>query len=198
MIRRYARIKQRGDTIIEVMLAVSIFALLASGTLAIMNQGTATTIRTLEITQARQSMNDQAELLRYLQQSVVAGTAGPNKATWDTIGTSYVVTKASPFGTSGGQCPASLPSYNPFVLFPSAGTISIQTNNVLYGNGGNSAYPRLQQNGGLYQGTYGLWVEAEKATSSQNYIDFHIRTCWYAPGSGQPITLGTIVRLMTS
>lgn len=35
--------------------------------------------------------------------------------------------------------------------------------------------------------------EIEKTTPE--FFDFHIRTCWYAPGRAQPTTIGTIIRL---
>ena len=43
----------------------------------------------------------------------------------------------------------------------------------------------------------GMWIEAIRSTPSAGtaYTDFHIRACWYAPGTNQPMNLGTIVRL---
>ncbi len=45
----------------------------------------------------------------------------------------------------------------------------------------------------------GLWVIARKSATTDNsqpeYYDFHIYSCWNAPGSDQPTTIGTIVRL---
>ena len=190
---------ERGDTIVEVMFAVAVFAFLAAGSLAIMNRGIATTQRSLEITQVRQAMNDQAELLRFVQQDSLSG-GNSYGATWKKITTDFAQTSASDFNhmISGDQCTQSLGSgTHPFALFSSS-TSSIQpeTQNVLYSDNGASAYPQVQVNqSGGYTGTYGLWIEAEKKSSDQNFIDFHIRACWDAPGSDVPVTLGTIVRL---
>lgn len=47
----------------------------------------------------------------------------------------------------------------------------------------------------------GIWVisvrsEQKDANSDKpEYFDFHIRTCWYAPGHAYPSTIATIVRL---
>ena len=53
----------------------------------------------------------------------------------------------------------------------------------------------------------GIWIIAvrdktDSANSSANknnvipeFYDFHIRTCWTAPGRARPSTIGTIIRL---
>jgi hypothetical protein len=44
----------------------------------------------------------------------------------------------------------------------------------------------------------GIWVIAVNdgsGNSSSEFYDFHIRTCWYAPGHDLPSTIATIVRL---
>ena len=47
----------------------------------------------------------------------------------------------------------------------------------------------------------GIWVFAVYSENHDNmysvpeYYDFHIRTCWYAPGNAFPNTIGTIIRL---
>ena len=57
---------EQGDTIVEVLFAVVVFALVAVGSMSIMNQGTATAERSLEITLVRQQMDAQAEAIRYI------------------------------------------------------------------------------------------------------------------------------------
>lgn len=50
----------------------------------------------------------------------------------------------------------------------------------------------------------GIWVIAVKDQTKSSssgieltpeFFDFHIRTCWYAPGRNRPSTIGTIIRL---
>ena len=46
----------------------------------------------------------------------------------------------------------------------------------------------------------GIWVIAVRSNadtdrSKSEYYDFHIRSCWYAPGQNTPSTIATIVRL---
>ena len=63
---------KRGDTIIEVMMAIAIFALLSILTINLMNSGINNAQRTLEFTMARNEIDNQAEALRYIHQSYVA------------------------------------------------------------------------------------------------------------------------------
>ena len=64
---------QRGDTLIEVIFAFTVFGMLAIGAIATMNQGTASAQRTLEITLVRQEMDSQAAVLRYIKAENASG-----------------------------------------------------------------------------------------------------------------------------
>lgn len=63
---------QRGDTIIEVIFAVTVFSMVAVGGLALMNQGAAMAQRSLEIGMVRDQMDAQADALRYLHGTYIA------------------------------------------------------------------------------------------------------------------------------
>lgn len=186
---------QRGDTIVEVMFAIAVFAFLASSSLAIMNRGIATTQRSLETTQVRQAMNDQAELLRYAEQDALSGG---NSQLWaQLISNTYAEKDASTYGLlTDGRCPTRAnqlgSDIHPFIVDPT--TMKIKTT-ALLGGSSSVAYPQLVYNAnGGFVGSSGLWVESVPEESS-HYVDFHIRACWDAPGSDVPSTLGTIVRL---
>lgn len=200
MLRAAVRVKERGDTIVEVMFAIAVFAAVAAGALAIMNQGAATTQRSLEITQVRQAMNDQAEALRFVQQEYFSSGGQAQKSLWETAIRSTVRSSASSFGKlrSDGSCLTTSDIQNsgayPFALNLSQNTISVITSSSikLGTQPPDRAYPGIANNQ-----AYGLWVEAVRPTAAddKNFIDFHIRACWDAPGSNVPMTLGTIVRV---
>ena len=59
-------VNMRGDTIIEVLLGITIFSMVAVGAMAVMNRGAAIAQQSLEITLARQQVDVQAEMLRYI------------------------------------------------------------------------------------------------------------------------------------
>ena len=66
------RIREAGDTIVEVMFAIAVFSAVAVGGLGIMNKGIAISIQSLQLTLVRQEMSNQAELLRYVHDGYVA------------------------------------------------------------------------------------------------------------------------------
>jgi type II secretory pathway pseudopilin PulG len=205
---RLVRSHQQGDTIIEVLFAVAVFAMVAVGSLAIMNQGTATAQRSLEITLVRQQIDAQAEAIRYIHQAYVAtyqqGAAPTGTAAEWVKMTSKTVGKgadgASEFGQiTGNSCPATVPGERPFVL--NAHTATVWSGTPLMVAPAGSTLPPFAQvayntDSSINQ-TYGMWIEAVPSAQDggPGFVDFHIRACWDGTGSSAPMTLGTIVRL---
>lgn len=199
--------RQAGDTLIEVLFAVTVFALVVVGALSLMNQGTATSTRSLQITLVRQEIDNQAETLRFLSSSYVSTFyRGYNPNTTDATTTpaeeyfktlrdirNRGATSVTKFGGTGTTCQT--PPAGSFVFNPKLATYQPYDANKI------AAADTFSQ---LAYGTddtitsaRGLWVEAVRSTpaSGTSYVDFHIRACWYPPGSGNAMNLGTIVRL---
>lgn len=203
---------QAGDTLIEVLFAVTVFSLVAVGGLAIMNKGITTSQRALEITLVRQEIDAQAETLRFLQHSYVAAyksgatypvsTPAGQWASMITSITSTGTVNASSFGTAS-SCNA--PPAGSFVLNsrkatfvpPSAGVLQPAQiySRVMFDVSDNISAL-------VGQGAQGIWIEGVRSATSGDpnqanagYTDFHIRACWSSPGQSMPVTLGTIVRL---
>lgn len=199
---------QTGDTIIEVLFAVSVFAMVAVGSLAIMNQGTASAQRSLEITLVRQQIDAQAEAIRYIHQSYVAafqkeGTAPTGTAAeWIKMtnkATGNGANNASPFGNYGSSCPDTVPGEKPFILNARTATVSA-ARPAMASPPGASLPPFAQviyNSDSSINQAYGIWVEAipSSGTDGPGFVDFHIRACWESPGNSAAMTLGTIVRL---
>lgn len=201
--------KERGDTIIEVLFAVTVFAMVAVGSLSIMNQGTAAAQRALEITLVRQQMDGQAQAIRYIHKAYVAayqkdGVAPTGiAAEWAKMTnktTGKGATAASEFGTtSGTSCPTSVQGEKPFLVNAHTATL---WNGVPAMNAppGASLPPYAQviyNPDSSINSAYGMWVEAIPSINvdGPGFVDFHIRACWDSAGSSNPMTLGTIVRL---
>ncbi len=186
---------QKGDTIIEVVLAFAIFSLVAIGTMAILSSGVSTTQRDLEISLVRQQIDSQAELLRYLHdtQHNVAGS------TWENILSSKVVNSPTPLS---GSCDGSFPSA--FYIQP-----TINANPTLT----TISAPSIPGSAYVTPTTYamvdyanaksqGVWIQVTKAqvqtqnpSSAVNAYDFYIHACWDAVGVNSKMTSGTIVRI---
>lgn len=207
---RIATQGNRGDTIIEVLFATAIFAMVSVGAIVIMNRGVATAQRSLEVTQVRQQMDAQAEAIRFIhdsyvesfrKDSVATGTAAEwVKMTNPVTGKGAANASTFGIGTGDTKCPANAPGEKPFVLnthtasvwgtvppmFPPSGMSTPPFAQVVYNPDSSIAT------------SYGIWVEAVPSSTGvaqAEFVDFHIRACWDSAASVIPVTLGTIVRL---
>lgn len=199
---RHAQRNDRGDTLIEVLFAITIFAMVMVGALSIMNQGVSAAQRSLEITQVRQHVDAQAEAIRFIHSSYVSAYApGVTFAPTDTSAAAQwpkmiarSVSMATPFvGTAGTVCPT-----------PSNGFV-VNVQSLRYVPFGGSVY--VPSPAVAAQVTFpadstarseGVAVQAVRspATPTANgYVDFHITGCWSAPGMSRLMTIGSIVRL---
>lgn len=199
------RRSESGDTLIEVLFAITVFALIVVSSLSIMNQGVATSQRALELSLVRQQMDAQADTLRFLQSSYVqaygagitynaSDPASPAKEYYKIIQQVRTVTSASQFGT----VPCGTPPTNSFILNTRLATVETTATVFKY----PTTFAQLKYNNTTNQllipgGSEGLWIEGVRSSQTGNngYIDFHIRACWDAPGLKEPMNLGTIVRL---
>ncbi len=197
----------RGDTLIEVLFAVTIFSMIVVGALSIMNQGTSASRRALETTIARQAIDGQVETLRFMHESYVAdyqsgASYNLSDATTSPAEEYYVIIRNAidhPKTTASNlalntTCPNTAPAYS-FLVNP-ANARAVMSSAMLQKA---DVYPELTYNSsGVLTAGKGLWIEALRstdATTDAGIIDFHIRACWQALGSKTPVTLGTIVRL---
>ncbi len=199
--------RDRGDTLIEVLFAVSVFSLVAIGGLAVMNQGSAASQRSLEITLVREQMDAQAETLRFLNSSYVAAfrsgasyAANTPAGQWalmsDNIKT-YPIANNTQLGATA--CPTTY-QRGSFVVNPQLATFvqGVQRPATTFAQ---INYVTGQQ---MISSADGIWIEAtsydpttsgDTAQLNIGYIDFRIFACWDSFGQELPVTLGTIVRL---
>ncbi len=202
---------QRGDTLIEVLFAVSIFSAVAVGTIVIMNQGIASAQNALEINLVRNQIDTQAELLRHLNSAKLTSigrNATTESAEWDkAVGAGSESSNAAhqPSAvadsydsiTTFDQCrPDNLPA-NAFFLDPKTGQVSRNFTPTV-------TFSQIQTPAGLPTESNMLWIQPVSSANDNStttltltkYYDFHIRACWDSSGAGGGVMkLGTIVRL---
>lgn len=203
----------RGDTLIEVMFAMAIFSLVAVGGLSIMNQGVATAQRALEITQVKEQIDAQAETLRFLNSSYISafgsGTTNvlntPAKEWSDMLtyidSSSHLAASSFGDGKSCQEYMVNRASSKSIFIFDTQNAKFVRKNTIPFNLATGIA--QIKYSGVAISSTEGLWIEAirQKNTlapatqKNADYIDFHIRACWDAPGSAVPVTLATAVRL---
>lgn len=188
---------QAGDTLIEVLFAVTVFSLVAVGSLSIMNQGTATAQSSLETTLVRQEIDAQAETLRFIHDSYIAAYPSiPDDLTKPSTRWSAIAGKSAGVvsATKYGECPTTLPS-GAFVLNTKTAKMEIAKFTPTVPT---YAQLRYTDSGTVLSSAEGIWIEAVPSTGgagTSSSIDFHIRACWDSSRQDTPMTLGTIVRL---
>lgn len=202
--------RERGDTLIEVMFAVAVFAMVAVGSLSIMNQGVAAAQRSLEVTLVRQQMQAQADAIRFIHDAYVTayqqGSAAPTgiAAEWTKMTVDHAESQASPFGVAAATtCPSVVPGSNVFPFIVNARTAAVWSQPPSMAPPANGTLPPFSQviynTDSSIAHAYGMWVEAvpsgPQPGGAVRYVDFHIRACWDSVGTNHPMTLGTIVRL---
>ena len=199
---------ERGDTLIEVLFAVTVFSFIVVAALNLMNQGVAASQRSLEITTVRQQMDGQAEVLRFLHESYVdayqpgavyaEGTpAGEYKKIID-FAKAGARTSASPFNGGGTTCTIPADASKDFILNPVSATLVTTTINPTVFEKAPIFAQLTYKSDNTLDRSQGMWVEAVRSAengTTAGFIDFHIRSCWSVPGTDAPMNLGTIVRL---
>lgn len=192
------RHESRGDTLVEVIVAFTVFTLVAVGTSSIMNRGVAIAEQSLETTLVRQQIDAQAALLRYARSI--------DSSVWQTIRTQAATMPTIP-DTSPDTCSATAPAGSFMLSVDTSGGDGTLTYHELtttpspYSPAAVNSTFDASYNGGGGPTFYGIWVVPTIAdtgaspTINTEAYDMHIGTCWYVPGTSRPYSLGTIVRL---
>lgn len=208
--------RQRGDTLIEVLFAVSIFSAVVVGTIVIMNQGISSAQNALEINLVRNQIDTQAELLRHLNNAKL--TAIGRNATTDSAEWDKAVGRGAASGNNSYLPSEEADDYNKITTFEqcnddknipaNAFFIDPKTGKVLRSDRIRDAvtFAQIQTLPGDTQSISNrLWIQpvssardtkSNETLTLTKYYDFHIRACWDSPGAGGGVMkLGTIVRL---
>ncbi len=200
MLGRVNHRTQVGDTIVEVLFAVTIFSLIAVGSLSIMNQGLAVAQRALEITLVRQQIDSQADALRFLNGRYIAdyGKNGQASSDWNEVIAKNSVRsgQVQDFDTMVADKRCVLPVNTYFTL--DLNKMWTPAEAVMKPTTDTATYSQVRYEGDDVRAE-GLWIQAVKVDATTpggvGYYDFHIRACWDSPGQDVPLTIGTIVRL---
>lgn len=177
--------RQRGDTIVEAVIAFAVFGAVAVGAMVVMNRGVAMAQRSLEVTLVREQIDAQADMLRYIRDN------GGN--TWDEL-ISNINTSPQPISSNMASCPT--PSSPSFFLTGAAGAVPSVKSATDAGNFITPVtYALVDHN---TKKSSNIWIETTRAQGSGASVkayDFRIHACWQSVGGDNPVTLGTIVRL---
>lgn len=174
---------RRGDTIIEVILAVTIFSLVAVGALTIINSGLSMAQRSLEITLVRQQIDSQAEMLRFINQN--------NPDLWQQI-LSKKLSGPALSVLDVDTCPDFSGSPDAFFIGAFDGGEALRLQGMGSFQQEPATYARVQ--GDISQGVSVQLASVGGGTGPGAY-DAYVQACWSSPGASRPMTMGTIVRI---
>ena len=186
----------RGDTLVEVLLGVTIFSLVAVVALETMNRGMAIAQYSLETTLVRQQVDAQAEMLRYAHDM--------KNDTWKKLVDNNSVSVSAVNSNEGNLGAEKCPDDFSTKEFALAATPSLASKISILNNPGDykaaETYARVDSD---TKKTYGISVRLVKPSTTtgsrdSNKYDAYIKACWMPVGSKMPATIGTIVRLYDS
>ncbi len=174
---------ERGDTLVEVTVAMAVLGLMLAASLAIINRSLMGVSNAVERTSIRASLNTEVELLRYIFDDQVANKKLVDDIVNNTKSNQNVESRGCEIGDKS------------FTLYDTGNQAEPVAKNeftpdykVAEHVGGKPGISRQGQHNGI-------WIEGDKhpggaGNSMPGYIDFYVRACWtpYAaqqPGSGR-------------
>ena len=177
---------ERGDTLVEVTVAMAVLGLMLAASLAVINRGLMGVSNAVERTSVRASLSSQAELLRYVFDDPVT-----NKNVYEQIlkrtkpnnnlgqngckigGGGFYLSVNNKTGTSPVE-PVEMHELDPAKTQQLANNVYGQPEAGRIGNSNESN---------------GIWIEGDKHDAQNGmpgYIDFYVRACWTPHAAQQP------------
>lgn len=194
--------KQRGDTLIEVMLAIAITATVVVMIMGLMNTGLASLQGSIERSQVRSAMQGQLAALQYIRDDYLAtrGAGATGEAWKDVMDTSkYLISSGSPTSISDSveiisQCaPDSSVAAKSFYVgmpLPTIPPAPLVEPVELEGYTGTIPDPLPIAQPGNH-----MWIEVYDGAGDPRAVNIVVHACWDSPTSGALQHETTVMRL---
>lgn len=176
---------ERGDTLVEVTVAMAVLGLMLAASLAVINRGLMGVSNAVERTSVRASLSSQAELLRYVFDDPVTNKNVYEQILKRTKPNNNLGQNGCEIGGGGfylsvnnktGTSPVEIHELD-----------SVDTNKLANNVYGQPEAGEVGNNSGVSRG---IWIEGDKHDGQQNgmpgYIDFYVRACWTPHAAQQP------------
>lgn len=173
---------ERGDTLVEVTVAMAVLGLMLAASLAVINRGLMGVSNAVERTSVRASLSSQAELLRYVFDDPVT-----NKNVYEQI------LKRTKPNNNLGQNGCEIGNNSGFYLSVNnkTGTPPVEIHELDWADTNklaNNVYGQPEA-GDDKGNSLGIWIEGDKHDAQNGmpgYIDFYVRACWTPHAAQQP------------
>ena len=175
---------ERGDTLVEVTVAMAVLGLMLAASLAVINRGLMGVSNAVERTSVRASLSSQAELLRYVFDDPVANKEAYEWILDHTGSNVSLGQNGCEIGGGGFYLSVNNKTGTPPVEIHELDSAKTQqlANNVY----GQPEAGEVGNNSGVSRG---IWIEGDKHDAQGDmpgYIDFYVRACWTPHAAQQP------------
>lgn len=172
--------RSRGDTLVEVLVSITILGLVIVGAITIMTQGLGAAQTALEHSQVRLLVSSQHEMLKQLRDAYARDPGSALGQEWHNI----VATSNSNVPSYDDSCDIASDKTGTTFYLQHTGT------DITYNSYTGGALPS-----GVPTPGSGFWIEPSKSTGvAPPYMDFVIRACWQGIGGVNQRTV-TAMRL---
>lgn len=181
---------ERGDTLIEVLMAMAILALVFVSTFSVLSKGVSLMYGSMERVEVRQALNQQVESLQYARDAYLQSQTPAAATMTDQDKAAATVWKTVRDATWApdmltipelNDCSAS----NAFYITQQSGTLTaVNTIDHALADG----FPSVGN---------GIWVQrlSSPLTAKVAYKDYYVKACWQPDASGVQQALSSVVRL---
>lgn len=176
---------ERGDTLVEVTVAMAVLGLMLAASLAVINRGLMGVSNAVERTSVRASLSSQAELLRYVFDDPVTNKATHKEILKHTKPNASLGQNGCEIGGGGFYLSVGSKAGTPVEMHTLNPANTTELANNVYGQpeaaGG--------KNGNGNEDSLGIWIEGDKHDGQGDmpgYIDFYVRACWTPHAAQQP------------
>lgn len=173
---------ERGDTLVEVTVAMAVLGLMLAASLAVINRGLMGVSNAVERTSVRASLSSQAELLRYVFDDPVTNKEAYKAILGRTKPNNNLGQNGCKIGGGGFYLSVSgVPPVKMHALNPA------DTDHLA-----NNVYGQPEAAGDNKGNSQGIWIEGDKHDGQNGmpgmpgYIDFYVRACWTPHAAQQP------------
>ena len=177
---------QRGDTLVEVLVATVVLTIVLAGAYAIANRATRINQTSIERTEVANQLNEQAELLRAVRDDH-DGTPG---SMWSDI---VLFAQSSSVGPHDCSNPV---ADNAFYLTTQGGILGEPE---VFSRGGSTPLGRADDAYPDQEDLFDVWIVADYITNTgsdlDNQYEFHVRGCWDGIGGESEQRSEVIFRL---
>ncbi len=178
-------VRERGDTLVEVLIAVAILSLVVVGALQVMSAGQAVALNGVERTQVQSILSSQLNLIRYFRDEYIRADNQPTTPAaqdWAAVVGRFAGSTINPSPCSGAVRNGFYIAENYAAAAP-VGQFTMTPYTYSAANG----VPALGN---------GVWVEAQQVIAgSSSFVDFVAKACWDPVGSGTKQESKIVMRL---